>query len=133
MSYLRTGASCTLIGHDNSSVRIRTLLNAIKRIQGQVKRPRHPIDDTILNKICEALDNGYISPLYIGCLLHVACVTAFFRFLPCGELTINQQDFYPTTHLGLGDLTFMENHVLLHLKASKQTHSDMQLTYHCSF
>lgn len=117
-AYLRTGVSCPLIGHDDSSVRIKTLLNAVKRIQGQVKRPRHPIDDTILRKICEVLDNGYVSP-YMDCLLRAACVTAFFGFLRCGELTINQQNFDPTTHLCLGDLTFMDNHVLLHLKASK--------------
>ena len=41
--------SCPLIEHDNSSVRINMLLNAVKRIQGQVKRPRHPIDNTLLN------------------------------------------------------------------------------------
>ena len=43
----------------------------------------------------------------------------FFGFLHCGELTINQHDFDPTTNLCLGDLTFMDNHVLLHLKVSK--------------
>ena len=47
-AYLRSGVPCPLIEHANSSVRINTLLNAVKRIQGQVKRPRHPIDSTIL-------------------------------------------------------------------------------------
>ena len=55
----------------------------------------------------------------MDCLLHAACVTAFFGFLRCGELTINHHEFDPTTHLCLGDLTFMDNHVQLHLKASK--------------
>ena len=116
--YLRAGVPCPLIAHDDSSVRINTLLNAVKRIQGQVKRPRHPIDSTILNKMCDCLVAGYVSS-YMDCLLHAACVTAFFGFLRCGEFTINQQKFDPTTNLCLGDVTFMENHVQLHLKASK--------------
>ena len=107
-AYLRTGVPCPLIEHDNSSVWIITLLNAVKRIQGQVKRPRHPIDSTILNKMCEIFQTGYISP-YMDCLLHAACVTAFFGFLRCGEFTINQQEFDPTTNMCLGDVTFMVN------------------------
>ena len=117
-AYLQSGVPCPLIEHANSSVRITTLLNAVKRIQGQVKRPKHPIDSTILTKMCEILQTGYLSP-YMDCLLHAACVTAFFGFLRCGELTINHHEFDPTTHLCLGDLTFMDNHVQLHLKASK--------------
>ena len=117
-AYLRTGVQCPLIGFETSSVRISALLNAVKRIQGQGKRPRHPIDSSILTKICDILDTGYMSP-YIDCLLHAACVTAFFGFLRCGELTINQHEFDPNIHLCLGDLTFMDNHVQLHLKASK--------------
>ena len=117
-AYLRTGVPCPLNEHDNSSVQIITLLNAVKRIQGQVKRPQHPIDSTILNKMCEIFQTGYISP-YMDCLLHAACVTAFFGFLRCGEFTINHQEFDPTTNLCLGDVTFMDNHVQLHLKASK--------------
>ena len=41
-AYLRTGVPCPLIEFENSSVRILTLLNAVKRIQGQGIRPRHP-------------------------------------------------------------------------------------------
>ena len=127
-AYLRTGVPCPLIDYDNSSVQIITLLNAVKRIQGQVKRPRHPIDSTILNKTREIFQTGYISP-YMDCLLHAAHVTAFFGFLRCGEFTINQQEFDPTTNLCLGDVTFMDNHVQLHLKDQKQTHSDMESLY----
>ena len=110
---------CPLLRHATSSVRIMTLPNAVKRLQGKVKRTRHPVDGIVLSKICEVLDTGYVLP-YIDCLLYAACVTAFFGFLRCGELTPNQQDFDPTTHLCLGDLTFIDNHVLLHLKASNQ-------------
>ena len=101
---------CPLLRRATSSVRIMTLLNAVKRLQGQVKRTRHSVDGIVLSKICEVLDTGYVLP-YIDSLLHAACVTAFFGFLRCGELTPNQQDFDPTTHLCLGDLTFMDNHV----------------------
>ena len=66
----------------------------------------------------EFFQTGYISP-YMDCLLHAACVTAFFGFLRCGEFTINQQEFDLTTNLCLGEVTFMDNHVQLHLKASK--------------
>ena len=41
-AYLRTGVPCPLIEFENSSVRILTLLNAVKHIQGQGIRPRHP-------------------------------------------------------------------------------------------
>ena len=37
---------CPLLRHDTSSVRIMTLLNAAKRLQGQVKRTRQPTNAT---------------------------------------------------------------------------------------
>ena len=71
---------------------LTTLLNAVKCLQGLVKRTRHPVDGIVLSKICEVLDTGYVLP-YMDCL-HEACVTAFFGFLRCGELT-PYQDFDP--------------------------------------
>ena len=66
---------CPLLRHASSSLQIMTLLNAVKRLQGQVKRTRHPVDSIVLSKICEVLDSGYVLP-YMDCLLHAACVTA---------------------------------------------------------
>lgn len=39
--YMKTGLKCPLINMDQSSgVRIHAFLNAVKRLQGQIKRPR---------------------------------------------------------------------------------------------
>ena len=116
-AYLRTGVPCPLLGHDNSSVRIMTLLNAVKRIQGQVKRPRHPTDGTILDKICGVWK--LVMYLHTWIVYYMQHVTAFFGFLRCGD----QQDFDPTTRLCLGDLTFMNNHVALYLNKNKKKSS----------
>ena len=119
-AYLRLGVPCPLIrgDTDTSSLRIITLLKAVKRLQGQINQPRHPITATILNKMCSVLQTGYMSP-YTDCLLQAACVMAFFGFLRCGEFTVNQQAFDPTRHLCLGDLTFHDTHTEVLLKMSK--------------
>lgn len=117
--YLKTGVCCPLIASDKSgSSRITALLNAVKRIQCQTTRPRHPITSTILDRICSFLRCGYLSP-YTDCLLETACVTAFFGFLRCGEFTINQRKFDPSVDVCLGDVTFYETYVDLKLKSSK--------------
>ena len=119
-AYLKAGISCPLIRTDTSSCsRITTLLNAIKRVQGQVNNPRQPIIATILDKMCSVLNMGYLT-VYMDCLLLAVCVTAFFGFLRCAEFTVtNDKDFDPAYNLCLGDLTFHENHAELLLKSSK--------------
>ena len=119
-AYLKAGISCPLIRTDNAScIRINALVNAIKRVQGQVTNKRQPITASILDKMCAILNSGYIS-VYMDCLLIAVCLTAFFGFLRCAEFTvINGKDFDPTCNLCLGDLTFHAAHVELLLKSSK--------------
>ena len=119
-AYLKAGISCPLIRTDNAScTRINTLVNAIKRVQGQANNKRQPITAAILDKMCSILYTGYLT-VYMDCLLIAVCVTAFFGFLRCAEFTINNgKDFDPAFNLCLGDLTFHETHVELLLKSSK--------------
>lgn len=117
-AYIKTGIPCPLVRDNNSNLRIITLLNAVKRIQGQSRRVRHPITASILKQLCSVLHKGYISN-YTDSLLHCACVVAFFGFLRCGEFTLTHCEFNPTTHLCLEDLKLFATHAELHLKASK--------------
>lgn len=119
-AYLKAGIPCPLIRTDNSPcLRITALLNAVKRIQGQISNSRQPITATILDKICSVLETGYLSP-YMDSLLAAVCVTAFFGFLRCAEFTVaSDKEFDPEIHLCLGDLTFLDTHVELLLKSSK--------------
>ena len=119
-AYLKAGIACPLIRTDNSScARITTLLNAIKRVQGPVKKCKQPITAAILDRMCSVLNTGYLTS-YMDCLLNAVCVTAFFGFLRCAEFTINNdKDFDPAFNLCLGDLAFQETHAELLLKSSK--------------
>ena len=119
-AYLKTGVSCPLFRTDTDSysLRITALIKATKRLQGQIKNPRHPITASVLSQMCFELQNGYVSP-YTDCLLQAVCVMAFFGFLRCGEFTVNQQEFDPAIHLCLGDLTFNDTYVEVLLKMSK--------------
>ena len=105
-AYLKAGISCPLIRTDTFSCsRITTLINAIKRVQGQVSNPRQPITATILDKMCSVLNMGYLT-VYMDCLLLAVCVTAFFGFLRCAEFSAtNDKDYDPAYNLCLGDLT----------------------------
>ena len=119
-AYLKAGISCPLIKTDNTScIRINMLVNAIKRVQGQVTNKRQPITASVLDKMCSMLRSGYYSD-YMDYLLIAVCVTAFFGFLRCAEFTVNNvKDFDPAFSLCLGDLTFHVTHVELLLKSSK--------------
>lgn len=88
--YLKSGITCPLLGTDLARLRISTFLNAVKRNQDNSKRIRHPITDSVLSKICSVLCNGYISP-YVDSLLKAVCVTSFFGFLRCAEITTHQR------------------------------------------
>ena len=116
--YLKAGKPCLLLGGGSTCVHIYTLLNAIKRIQGQSKRPRHPLSGAILRQMCGILKAGYTAE-YTDCLLQAVCATALFGFLRCEELTTEQQNFHPHSNLCLSDLTFSDGHVDLFLKSSK--------------
>ena len=117
--YLKMGLNCPLINTSQpSSERIYTFLNAVKRIQGQTKRPRYPITASILKQMCSVLHNGFISP-YTDSLLRAAFVTSFCGFLRCSEITSSQHGFDSSINVCLDDVTFQDTHVELHLKASK--------------
>ena len=105
--YLKMGTKCPLINTGQSCfVRIHAFLNAVKRIQGQAKRPRYPITASILNQMCPILQNGYIST-YIG----AAFITSFCGFLRCAAITSPQQGFDPSTNVCLNHVTFGDTYV----------------------
>ena len=104
--YLKTGTKCPLINFEQSCfVRIHAFLTAVKRIQGQAKRPQYPITASILNQMCSILQNGYIST-YIDSLLGAAFITSFCGFLRCSEITSSQQGFDQSTNACLNDVSF---------------------------
>ena len=116
--YLKRGTKCPLIKSDFSTTRITTFLNAVKRNRDTRKRQRHPITATVLTKMCTMLDCGYKSP-YVDSLLKAVCITSFFGFLRCGEVTISQNEFNPAKNICLIDIKFCDTHIQLHLKSSK--------------
>ncbi|MEW8548786.1 MAG: hypothetical protein AB2693_35245 [Candidatus Thiodiazotropha sp.] len=84
-----------------------------------MSNPRQPITATLLDKMCSVLEMGYLTP-YTDSLLVAVCVTAFFGFLRCAEFTVtSDKEFDPQFNLCLGDLTFLDTHAELLLKASK--------------
>lgn len=117
--YMKTGLKCPLINMDQSSgVRIHAFLNAVKRLQGQTKRPRYPITASILSQMCSILQSGFIST-YTDSLLRAAFITSFCGFLRCSEITASQQGFNSSINVCLNDVTFRDNYVELQLKSSK--------------
>ena len=117
-AYLRAGLICPLTFNEQSKLRVTTVLKAIKRVQGQKRKPKRPITATTLRQMCSYLDKGYVSS-YTDCLLKAVCVTAFFGFLKCSEFSTNNRNFDSSSDLCRGDLTFHEKHAELYLRTSK--------------
>lgn len=68
--------------------------------------------------MCKLLEHGYVSS-YVDSLLKTVCVTSFFGFLRCGEITISQREFDPSRNICLSDIRICETHIMLHLKTQK--------------
>lgn len=117
--YLKTGTNCPLLNSGQAiSARIHAFLNAVKRIQGHTKRPRHPITASVLNQMCSVLQNGYVST-FTDSLLEAAFITSFCGFLRCSEITTSQHGFDQTLNVCLSDVTFADTQIELRLKSSK--------------
>ena len=86
---LKTGTNCPLLNSGQAtSARIHAFLNAVKRIQGHTKRPRHPITASVLNQMCSILQNVNIyRQLTRSCIYHkFLWISVDF----CSEITTSQ-------------------------------------------
>ena len=114
--YLRKGVASPWTTGD--TVRLQTVVKAVKREQTPVTSVRQPITNTVLYDMCRALTSE-VFPHDVSVLMKAASCLAFFGFLRCGEFTCDF--FHPDFNLCMSSVIFhadLSQFTLL-LKSSK--------------
>ena len=90
-----------------STVRLETIMQSLKRLQGTTSLTRLPITLPILTSMCHLLRQRVFSP-YVNILIATACCVAFFAFLRCSEFTCD--NYNAEAHLSMGSVTFNDDY-----------------------
>lgn len=117
--YTTFNIECPL--HDTTQLaRLQIILRGVKRSQCNVAQNRLPITVSILRDMLAALDNGVLG-YFNSSMLAAACTMAFFAFLRCGEFTVRNNAFDPTSNLRISDIQMhsRDTSYVLTLKSSK--------------
>lgn len=114
--YIQNNRTCLLTSPDKLC-RLQIILRGVKKSQCNVTKPRLPITYNILKRMLFILSKGYLGQ-FNSRMLSAACSLAFFGFLRCGELTVNDQN---SSSLSICDVQFNDDKsmFILVLKNSK--------------
>ncbi|XP_048257454.1 uncharacterized protein LOC125383226 [Haliotis rufescens] len=118
--YLQRGI-ITIFDHRGSGAlnRLQSIMRGYKKLQAPTSRKGLPITYTVLARIVCTLHAGVLGPLN-DLVMECMCLTAFFRFLRCGEITCTAR-FDPSANICLSDIKFdfAKRKCTILLKASK--------------
>ncbi|XP_071082515.1 uncharacterized protein [Haliotis cracherodii] len=118
--YLQRGIT-TIFDHRGSGAlnRLQSIMRGYKKLQAPTPRKRLPITYTVLARIMCTLRAGVLG-LLNDLVMECMCLTAFFGFLRCGEITCGAR-FDPSANICLSDIKFdfAKRKCTILLKASK--------------
>ncbi|XP_048243054.1 uncharacterized protein LOC125375983 [Haliotis rufescens] len=118
--YLQRGIT-TIFDYRGSGAlnRLQSIMRGYKKLQAPTPRKQLPITFTVLARIVCTLRAGVLGPLN-DLVMECMCLTAFFGFLRCGEITCAAR-FDPSANICLSDIKFdfAKRKCTILLKASK--------------